>query len=102
MKPSLPMCCAPEAFSLLSRQVKAIESPDALLQGAVAIAMHQLDHADPAEVDATLQRYADTIRKRVRGSQPQALLAHMHDVLFEEEKFSGNTDDYYDTTNSYV
>src|SRR5689334_9082162 len=102
MTPALPQCCAPDAFNLLARQVGAIESPDALVHGATAIAMHQMDNIDPAEVDATIQRLADTVRSRVRGSQPQALLAHLHDVLFEEEKFIGNTSDYYNTSNSYL
>src|SRR6266566_3353078 len=100
--PALPLCCAPEAFNLLSRQVGAIESPDALVHGATAIAMHQTDGVDASEVDATLQRYADNVRGRVRGSQAQALLAHLHDFLFEEEKFIGNTSDYYNTANSYL
>jgi len=30
--PSLPQCCAPNAFKLLARQVEAINSPDALLK----------------------------------------------------------------------
>jgi regulator of sirC expression with transglutaminase-like and TPR domain len=64
--------------------------------------MHQLDTVDMAGVDATLQRYADTVRSRVRGSQPQALLAHLHELLFEEEGFAGNQDDYYNTSNSYL
>jgi regulator of sirC expression with transglutaminase-like and TPR domain len=102
MKPALPLCCSPESFNLLARQVAAIESPDALVHGATAIAMHQLDHVDLADVDATVQRYADTVRSRVRGSQPQALIAHLHDVLFEEEGFAGNQDDYYNTANSYL
>ena len=102
MKPALPLCCSPDAFNLLTRQVAAIESPDALVHGATAIAMHQVESIEVAEVDATLQRYADTIRSRVRGSQPQALLAHLHDVLFDEEQFTGNQDDYYNTANSYL
>src|SRR6266496_3810124 len=102
MKTNLPLCCSPESFNLLSRQVAAIEGPDALVHGAAAIAMHQLDTVDMAEVDATLQRYADTVRSRVRGSQPQALLAHLHDVLFDEEQFTGNQEDFYNTTNSYL
>src|SRR6476619_5968969 len=95
MTPALPLCCAPEAFNLLARQVSAIESPDALVHGATAIAMNQMDAVDVATIDGQLQTYVDTIRTRVRGSQPQALLAHLHDVLFEEEKFSGNEEDYY-------
>src|SRR6476619_1332041 len=102
MDTALPLCCSPESFNLLARQVPAIESPDALVQGAIAIAMHQMENVDPTAVDATLQKYADTVRSRVRGPQPQALLAHLHDVLFEEEKLTGNEEDYYNTANSYL
>src|SRR5688500_14258014 len=102
MKNALPLCCAPEAFNLLARCAGSIESPDALVHGATAIAMHQIEHVDFAEVDATLQRLADAVRARVRGTQTQALLAHFHDVLFEEEQFIGNQEDYYNTSNSYL
>ena len=102
MLPRLPICCTPEAFRLLTNQLPVINSPDALLQGAVAVAMHQLPNADPGKVDSIVQVYVDTIRSRVRGKQPQALLAHMHDHLFEELNFSGNTLDYYNTANSYL
>lgn len=100
--PNLPICCSPEAFRLLSNQLPVINSPDALLQGAVAIAMHQLPSSDPVHVDSTLQQFVDVIRARVRGTQPQALMAHMHDYLFEELRFAGNTLDYYNTANSYL
>jgi regulator of sirC expression with transglutaminase-like and TPR domain len=102
MLPRLPICCSPDAFRLLSNQLPSINSPDALLQGAVAVASHQLKTTDPTKVDATLQSYADNIRTRVRGRQPQALLAHMHEYLFEDLGFSGNTLDYYNTANSYL
>lgn len=102
MTPKLPMCSTPEAFRLLASQIPTINSPDALLQCACAVAMHQHPEIDPNVVDATLQRYADTIRSRVRGSQPQALVAHLHEFLFEDEKLSGNTTDYYNPSNSYL
>ncbi|HET6251202.1 MAG TPA: transglutaminase-like domain-containing protein [Tepidisphaeraceae bacterium] len=98
----LPLCSSSRAFSLLASQLPAIDSPDALLNGAVAIAMHELENADPAIVDARIQEYADTIRSRVRGGQPQALLAHLHEYLFEEAGFRGNTEDYYNPANSYL
>src|SRR4051812_23509410 len=102
MTNSLPLCCSPRAYRLLTAQLAAISSPDALLNGAVAISMHQMEDADPAAVDATIQSYADIIRSRVRGNQPQAMLAHLHEFLFEEEGFRGNTDDYYNPANSYL
>jgi len=102
MLPTMPLCCSPKAFQLLSAQLKQINSPDALLNGAVAISMHQMEEAGPEAVDATIQQYADTIRGRVRGRQPQALLAHLHEYLFDELGFAGNTDDYYNPANSYL
>jgi regulator of sirC expression with transglutaminase-like and TPR domain len=98
----LPQCCSPEAFALLSRQAQCLDSPDALLGGAVAIALHQMEDVDLAAQDALIQKYADEVRRRVRGHQIQAILAHLHDVLFEEEGFAGNTEDYYNPSNSYL
>jgi len=102
MTTTLPLCASPRAYNLLARQIQTINSSDALLQGALAIAMHQMEDVDIAAVDAQLQSYADTIRNRVRGSQPQALLAHMHELLFEEENFRGNIEDYYNPHNSFL
>src|SRR5688572_20401276 len=102
MAPQLPLCCSSRGFDLLKRQLPILNSPDALLQGAIAIAMHQIDEVDPADIDGQIQAYVDRVRSRVRGRQAQAVLAHLHDVLFEEEGFRGNTDDYYSTLNSYL
>ena len=102
INPSLPQCCRRPAFDLLARQADAINSPDSLLTGAVAISLHHMTDIEPGSVESAVQRYADDIRGRVRGSQPQALLAHLHDVLFDEEGFEGNADDYYNPSNSYL
>lgn len=100
MSQSPPLCCSPASYQLLARQVEAINSPDALLNGAVAVAMLHADDVDPAAVDATLQSYADAVRARVRGPQPQAVMAHLHAYLFEDLGFAGNADDYYNPQNS--
>lgn len=102
MPHSTPLCCSAPAFKLLSRQVLEIDSSKALLQGAVAIARHQMDSANVRDTEARVKSLADTVRSRVRGSQPQALLAHLHSVLFDEEGFIGNNEDYYNPLNSYL
>jgi regulator of sirC expression with transglutaminase-like and TPR domain len=102
MKPALPLCCKPAAFDLLSRQLPALSSPVALLEGAIAISMHEMDGVKPDAVDRALQGYANTIRRRVRGDQPQAILAHLHELMFEELAFTGNSADYYRPANSYL
>jgi regulator of sirC expression with transglutaminase-like and TPR domain len=102
MNPSLPNCCNPAAFKLITRAAQMINSPQALLMGAVAISMHQCEEVSLANVENVLDQYADIVRGRVRSPQPQALVAHLHEVLFEEAGFAGNNDDYYNPSNSYL
>lgn len=102
MKPTYPLCCSPRAFALLSKQVPQLETPDALLHSAIAVATHHMKEVDVGRVEGQLQGFVDTVRGRVRGRQPQALLAHLHEVLFGEEGFTGNSDDYYNPANSYL
>lgn len=102
MRAPMPVCCVPQAFALLAAHVNSIDSPDALLGGAVAVSSHSLREVSLADVDAKLQKLADQVRSRVRGRQPQAILAHLHDVLFEEHGFAGNTEDYYNVENNFI
>src|SRR5678815_2214789 len=102
MNPALPLCSTASAFELLARQVPVIESTDGLLNGAIAISLHQLPDTDPGHVDSQIQAIADAIRKRVKGPQIQAVIAHMHHYLFDELGFVGNTENYYSATNSYL
>jgi regulator of sirC expression with transglutaminase-like and TPR domain len=102
MSLTMPLCCSPRSFELLAQQVRVMNSPDALLHGAIAIAMHQTEDVEPAAIDATIQGYVDAVRSRVRGRQPQATLAHLHEFLFEEQGYCGNTNDYYTPDNSYL
>jgi regulator of sirC expression with transglutaminase-like and TPR domain len=102
MSSALPVCCVPRAFQLLAIHARSINCPDALVGGAMAIALHGLGDVELGAVDERLQSYADRIRSRVRGRQPQAILAHLHDVLFEEEGFSGNSEDYYNVANNFL
>jgi len=86
----------------MARQTQCINSPDALLYGAVAVSMHQMENVRPAKIDERIQSFVDTVRSRVHGPQPQALLAHLHEFLFEEQKFAGDTGNFYATINSYL
>src|SRR5262245_28061262 len=102
MNLKLPLCCTPRAYGLLTQQIPSLTSLDSLVRAAVAVSMHQMDDTDPAVVEATLQKFADTVRSRVRGRQTQAILAHLHEFLFDEQGFIGNASDYYNTSNSYL
>jgi regulator of sirC expression with transglutaminase-like and TPR domain len=99
---SSPLCCAPAAYRVLSRQLPSVATSDGLLNGALAIAMHEMGDVNADAVRADLQDLADRVRGRVHGDQPQALLAHLHDVLFDDEGFTGDQEDYYKPANSYL
>jgi len=86
----------------MTQQAGSIDSPEALVAGAVAIARHRLADADHRLTAAALQAYADKVLSRVRSGRPKALLAHLHDILFEEGGFRGNTADYYAIDNSLL
>ncbi len=87
---------------MFAAQVERLDTRDGLLRAAVAMSMHELVDADFRAVDRALQGYADRVLARVPSGRPQALLAHLHDVLFDEERFTGNADDYYNPLNSYL
>jgi regulator of sirC expression with transglutaminase-like and TPR domain len=97
-----PTHCRPAAFDLFRAQADQVESPQALLKAAIAVAMHEMIEVDPDQVLQSVDRLAFDVRSRVRSQNPHAVLAHLHDVLFEEHGFTGNVDDYYDPHNSYL
>lgn len=94
--------CRQEAYELFARQMPVIETSQGLLTAAVAMSMHELDDVSAEVIDRSVTGFADAVRKRVRSNSTEALLAHLHDVLFEEAGFVGNVEDYYNPLNSYV
>jgi regulator of sirC expression with transglutaminase-like and TPR domain len=97
-----PELCRPHAFHHFANQLRVIETTKGLLNAAIAISMHALDDVDPQAIRMRLNELAARVRRRARGRQTQARLAHLHDVLFEEEAFVGNSSDYYNPSNSYL
>ncbi len=102
MNNPFPHCCPPAAHRLLRRQMLRLERPQSLTQGALAIALCQMENVDLSQISQRIGELAQRIRQRVRGDQPQALLAHLHEVLFEEEGFIGATEDYDNPLNSFL
>lgn len=97
-----PVVCRPEAFHYFAKHLPAIETTDGLLHAAIGISMHALDDVSPTDVDDCLLAMATRVRSRVRGNQIQAILAHLHQVLFQEEGFAGDQSNYYRPLNSYI
>ncbi len=79
-----------------------VDREDGLLRAAFAISLHDRPQDDFAVVESTIGQLAATVRQRAQSGAPQAVQAHLHDVLFDVVGFCGNVEDYYDPANSYV
>lgn len=98
----VPLCCQKKAFEAMAAEVATIETPESLVRGAAAVAMHHYPQTDTAECVETLRQMAREVMNRVKGTQPQAILAHLHDYLFDELGFTGEQEDYYHPGNSSI
>ena len=97
-----PAACRLPAYHLFAEQLPIIETTAGLLNAAIAISMHALDDVEPLEIDEQLGNLAHRVSSRVHHRSTEAILAHLHDVLFDEEGFQGNSEDYYNPLNSYL
>lgn len=100
---AIPQFCDPKAFHLFCEQMPLVESTTGLVNAACALAMHAFPEIELDYVHARIDELAERIRHRAPSRSPQAILAHLHDVLFEEEQFTGAPDEsYYDPANSFL
>src|SRR5205085_5715619 len=79
-----------------------LHTPEALARAAIAISMNALDDVDPQRVEQRLQVLALRVIERSPSRRAAAVLANMHAVLFEEEGFMGEHQQYYNALNSYL
>jgi len=94
--------CRPAAYAAFARAVPHVETTRGLFRAAYAIALHERPQANVAEGEAMIDSLAETVRSRVRSPNPEARLAHLHDVLFDVVGLRGNEEDYYNPANSYL
>jgi regulator of sirC expression with transglutaminase-like and TPR domain len=101
-RPFSPKFCRKDAFAYFVQQLPILGTTKGLLRATAAIALHALPSSQPAIVEERLEGMSLRVMGRVKSKQVSARLAHLHDVLFAEEKFAGNTDEYYSADNSYL
>ncbi len=97
-----PKYCEPKAFSLFLEQLDQLHTTKGLLTAAIAVALNAFDDVDHRRVLRDLRGYGDRVLLRVHGPQPQARVAHLHDVFFQELGFLGNMDNYFTPLNHYL
>lgn len=100
--PATPQFCRLAAFEQFCSQLDTLDETESLVRAASAIAMHELEGVDPSQIASRLNKLAARVGGRVHSGNAEALLAHLHDVLFVEEGFAGNTEQYYQAENSYL
>jgi regulator of sirC expression with transglutaminase-like and TPR domain len=102
MEARAPAYCRPSAYHAFVTSLPKAETAEGLFRAAWSISQHELRDADVVEGEAAITQLVEAVRRRVRSNSPQALLAHLHDVLFEVAGFKGNVEDYYQPANSYL
>ncbi|MEL7238125.1 MAG: transglutaminase family protein, partial [Planctomycetota bacterium] len=118
--PFSPLCADPEAFRLMVEQTRAplvpgtgkakqLDTDAGLLAATVAVASHAMPTIELADVEADLDELAESVRESMplsgeadRQPSPQALLAHLHQTIFDDYGFRGNGTDYYNPRNSFL
>ena len=99
---SAPAYCRPAAYQMFAQQLADVDTASGLFRAAFAIALHERPEASLAEAETIVENLTDTVRNRVRSGSAEALLAHLHDVLFDVFGLRGNVKDYYHPANSYL
>ncbi len=74
-----------------------------LAEGALLVALEEYPQLDVDEYVEKLDALAERVRGRMGPGEPEIfLLGHLHHELFDEERFSGNAQNYYDVRNSFL
>ncbi len=97
-----PVYCRPEAFQLFVEQMPVLWTSEGLLRAAIAVSMHALDDAVPARIEQQIHQLSARVRAAADGCEPSDLRLALHQVLFDELEFGGDSDKYYHALNSYV
>lgn len=84
--PRFPVCCRSSAYDLFAHAMGTINKPEAILEGAVAIAMHSDPVADLEVVKNEIEWITSSVHQQIGNKNPSqtTIQAHLHDVFFAE------------------
>lgn len=94
--------CRSVAFERFRTELGEISNAKGLFRAALAISLHERPETDFNATEQVVDQIVASIQARVRSTSQTALLAHLHDVLFDEYQLRGNRSDYYNPANSYL
>lgn len=74
-----------------------------LERACLVVARHEYPELSAADLSRPLDEIADRIRPQLQGvGEPKDQIRVLHQVLFEEYRFRGNSRDYYDPDNALL
>ncbi len=97
-----PEHCRPSAFELFRQGMSEIATTEGLVMTAVAVSLDADGETDYPTVRKHLETLASRVMKGARADSATSRLAHLHRVLFDEDGFTGNKENYYFLGNSYL
>jgi len=97
-----PIYCNQSAFELFVSEIGRLETNDGICNAVTAIAMHFDSRVSPQLVALELDDIANQINSRVTSGSSRALTAHLHQLLFDELGFRGDTENFFDPKNSFL
>jgi regulator of sirC expression with transglutaminase-like and TPR domain len=97
-----PVFCRPEAFQFFTEQMPILWTSEGLLRSSIAVSMHALDDASPAEIEQQIHAISNRVGAVATSTEPEDIRSALHRVLFDELGFGGDTEKYYHALNSYV
>ena len=92
----------PEPRKLFAELVARPEESLDLAQAALLIACEEYPDLEVSRYVSRLSQLATAAQARIADDAPEAIVAGLNQVLFEEQGFRGNTEDYYDPRNSFL
>jgi len=93
----------PSARERFAQLVDATNEDFDLAEAALLIAQEEQPELDVATYLQRLDALATKVRARLPEPQtPTAILTQLNELLFQEERLSGNATDYYDPRNSFL
>ncbi|MBA61060.1 MAG: hypothetical protein CMJ76_01730 [Planctomycetaceae bacterium] len=97
-----PIHCRSDAYWTFCHEIEDLESSQGLLNAVVAVAMHFVPNTEVHSVQNEIEEIAERILLRVPSGYPRALAAHLHQVLFDDLGFHGDTNNYFNPRNSFL
>jgi regulator of sirC expression with transglutaminase-like and TPR domain len=98
----LPAYCRPSAYEALENELPLLTTRRGLVRAACAIGAHENVESQTVETLQALDSIVATVRSRSPSESQNAMLAHLHDVMFDLLEFTGNVDDFYNPANCYL